>query len=351
MKNRYLMRRCIAIVFSLVCSFFIISMGTILAYNATNGPTENGAIQNHLPNPNNSIEVVDDDVIDTSPQEPITMPEPDITNILILGLDASNGPALTDTILLMSFDGHTNMVDVISIPRDTRVLPTEVDQEDARSIGRHLLPGAPIKINEMHSMMGRDNGYRFVQRHVGAILGVEVDYYVLIDLEAFRVLVDSIGGVYINVRPQGHHYVDIYQNPPLVINIEGGLQLLNGERAEQFVRYRGPRGDLGRIENQQLFMNEFFSQAMSMDNIVSLGVGIIRSMFQHVSTDFNPLTEMGLVMGALQNLNPESIDFHTLPGDARNGIHAFNHTTDFFWVDYAEAIGMMERIRLDNMSR
>jgi len=86
-----------------------------------------------------------------------------------------------------------------------------------------------------------------------------IDYYVLVNLEGFRNIIDLIGGVKMDV-PYDMEYDDPDQD--LYINIKKGYQVLNGEKSEQFIRFRSGyiQGDIGRIDAQKLFMAALIAQ-------------------------------------------------------------------------------------------
>jgi polyisoprenyl-teichoic acid--peptidoglycan teichoic acid transferase len=116
-------------------------------------------------------------------------------------------------------------VTMISIPRDI------------------YLPQWQAKINDMYFYQGAEG----LERSVEEITGLPIDYYVIINIDIFKDLVDALGGVEINV-PYDMYYTDAAAN--LSINLKAGPQVLDGEQAAGFVRFRySPRGDYDRIDN------------------------------------------------------------------------------------------------------
>jgi LCP family protein required for cell wall assembly len=171
-----------------------------------------------------------------------------------------------------------------------------------------------MRINAIAAHGGRTHGMEFLQRHIERMLGIEIDYHALVDLRAFRNIVDAVGGIHMDIRPQGLFYDDPCQN--LHIRVPGGRQLLDGQTAEWVVRFRTyPQADLERINVQHEFMKQFFSQVINRDTIMSNLGPFLRTMISYVRTDFGVL-DIPLYLRYAASLNAENITFYTLPGYA-----------------------------------
>jgi anionic cell wall polymer biosynthesis LytR-Cps2A-Psr (LCP) family protein len=105
----------------------------------------------------------------------------------------------------------------------------------------------------------------------------------VIDFEALESIVDSVGGVEIDV-PFDMIYSDPYQD--LYIDIKAGLQVLDGKNAVDFVRYRAEyaEGDLGRIDAQKKFMSALFKKVIS-DIALTRMLSMIRELLPLLETD------------------------------------------------------------------
>lgn len=122
------------------------------------------------------------------------------------------------------------------------------------------------KLNAIHSYSDEKNCCTNTVLQIEDLLGINIDHYVKIDLDAFRKIVDTVGGVEVDV-PQDMDYEDPVQD--LYIHLDAGLQTLNGEQAEQLVRFRKyPTGDEGRIEVQQLFLKALAEKVLSSESIL-----------------------------------------------------------------------------------
>jgi LCP family protein required for cell wall assembly len=239
---------------------------------------------------------------------------PERTNFMITGVDA--GSFLTDVVLVGSFNRETQEITIISIPRDTRITLPKEDIKELNELGRSVPGHGTMRINTINVYGGKDHGITFLRRHIERMLDIEIDYYALVDLRAFRNIVDAVGGVYMDIPSGGLFYDDPYQN--LKIRVPGGPnQLLDGAKAEGVVRFRATYrgGDLQRINVQQEFMKQFFAQAINKDNIIQNLGQFLMTIINYVRTDFG-LTDIPLYLRYAAGLDPEKITFLTLPGHA-----------------------------------
>ncbi|MCL1986785.1 MAG: LCP family protein [Firmicutes bacterium] len=274
--------------------------------NLPNVPSQN------LPTPPTAIELPiieeTDETEETAEIEELAIPAR--TNVLLLGID---NVGLADVIIVASFERESGEINLLSIPRDTYTLIPPERIANMRNDGVWVPNTGIVKINAVRSLGGPNHGIRYMQEQLAETLGIQFDYFVEINIRAFREIVDIIGGVEIEV-PQAMNYHDPYQN--LRINIPAGLHLMNGAMAEQFVRYRGyANADLGRINAQQQFMTQLFRQAMTRDALLSNPIGMIQILLQNVQTDIG--LDLLNYIPYIGNLNPELIFTYTLPGEER----------------------------------
>lgn len=217
-----------------------------------------------------------------TPEEP--------ANVLLIGLDKSTMHG--DVIMVVQLDPVDNEINILSIPRDTRV---------------EVSPGRYDKINHT---MGYSNPEKSIINAVEGVTGIPIDFYCEITFEGFRKFIDELGGVEFDV-PVPMHYEDPDQD--LYIHIDKGLQVLNGQQAEGVVRFRNTyaRADLQRIEVQQDFLKALFEQKLN-GGIVKKVPEILEVMYEEVETDF-PLDLAMRYSGMLESLNGESLSAFTLP--------------------------------------
>jgi len=177
-------------------------------------------------------------------------------NFLVLGVEKD---PRTDSIFFISFNLDKKNLNVISIPRDTYYWDKGYDHPGQR------------KINAKYARnirFGKEKAARATIKAVEDILDIPIDYYVLVSYEGVEDIVDTIGGVEVDV-PFNMRYKDPTDKPPLKIYISKGNQVLNGEQAVKFLRWRKnnngigyPEGDLGRIEAQQNFIKSALKKSI-----------------------------------------------------------------------------------------
>ncbi len=238
--------------------------------------------------------------------------------IAVFGVDADE--LRTDVILVVNFNSKTNKIKVVSIPRDTKVDWTDSQRASLKE-DKGYSQVYTTKLNEMSAYGGMKNIRKYTIDELQNILGIKIDNYVIVNLDSFRKIVDTIGGVEVDV-PSRMKYSDPVQN--LRIDLSPGLQILDGDKAEQLVRFRSyPRGDEDRIVVQQLFLQSFAEKIMSPQTLTKVPqfIGIL---LKDLTADVS-LTEMMGYYPYLQSFNIENLSFATLPGEGRmeNGVSYF----------------------------
>ncbi len=256
----------------------------------------------------------EDSTSDRTAEVEFTIPDPpkkdERVNVLVLGVDVGNpmdtrAPSRADTMILASFDPEGKKLDLISLPRDTRV---NIKGKGLEKLGHANAYG----------------GAALAMETIGSFLDIDVHYYISIDYTGFRKFVDNLGGVRVNV-PFDMDYYDPYDNPPLRIDIPKGWQTLNGEKALQYVRYREgyKNGDIGRIEAQQAFMDATIDKILSAGTILRLPA-LADTLSSHLKTNMTP-SDMGKYAFRAAGIDKESITMYRLPGDSEyiDGISYF----------------------------
>ncbi len=232
---------------------------------------------------------------------PVTLERP--INILVLGIDNSGHPhsgavlppeALagnSDTMLLVRIVPETHQINVLSIPRDTLVqTPTGID-----------------KINDANMQGGATQAVQTVSQLLD---GTPIDRYIRLDTEGFIHLVDALGGVAITV-PKPMDYVDRTQH--LSIHLAAGLQTLNGQHLQEYVRFRHDEwGDIGRVQRQQDVLKAI---AWTLVQPATLGKlpALLHVIQSNVDTDLS-LGEMLAIAQMTHDLKSHQINLTLLPG-------------------------------------
>lgn len=219
-------------------------------------------------------------------------------NILLMGTDDGDpdnpeNPRRSDTMIVASINPDQKTVNLLSIPRDSKV----------------TIPGRPGYDKITHAFFY--GGASLAVRTVEANFHIPINYYVTIDWQAFIKVVDILGGVDLNVE-QDMDYEDPYEN--LSIHLHKGLQHLNGEKAGEYVRFRHDElGDIGRVERQERFLKALSAQMFKAGTLMKLPA-LITTISNYVQTDMNTYT---LIKTAtfLKNMNSDFLHAEMLPGD------------------------------------
>ena len=118
-----------------------------------------------------------------------------------------------------------------------------------------------------------------------SLLNIPIHYYVKINYEGLHNLVDALGGVHIDVK-EDMRYTD--RAGGLYIDIEAGPKVLNGAKAEEFLRFRDrATGDLGRIERQQQFVRALAEEVFSASTLFKIPE-LSRIIVDNVETNMTP---------------------------------------------------------------
>lgn len=223
-------------------------------------------------------------------------------NVLLIGPDESG--ANYDTLLIASIDDQNNVVKLINLPRDIYIEYSPEVKAQLKSVWPKYSSSKGIyKINAAHSIGKRINykdgqgrfgnpEYDFTADLIDEVFGIYIDDFVFIKPSSLRRVVDYFGGVEINVP-----YVMKYSDPTqdLEIDLDKGLQTLNGAQAEGFVRFRqgvdekGKHvsiGDIERKKNQVTFVKAFMDQHLNLKNIGKF-VTIFNDLESYVTTSID----------------------------------------------------------------
>lgn len=233
-------------------------------------------------------------------------------NILVIGQSQN----LTDTLLVCSYDPKIQDVALLSIPRDTFV-------------GRNKNTATGFdKINALYQI-DPDK----LLKKVNDITGLGINYYIKVDTQGLKDLVDSVGGIYFDV-PIDMDYDDSSQK--LSIHLKAGYQLLDGNKAEQVLRFRHNNNgstypaeygqeDIGRMKTQRAFITEVIKQVAKPENITKVDE-YIKIANNNVETNFNIWNLKDYAPYAI-DFNADNIKTETLPGvpEKCNGVWLYIH--------------------------
>lgn len=234
--------------------------------------------------------------------------------LAVFGVDEDG--VRTDVIFVLNYNSKTDKMRIISVPRDTRIEWTEAQSELVQESKGYDI--SVSKLNEMTSYGGIENIRDLTIAQIEEMLDLQIDNYVIVTIDAFKKIVDAIGGVEVDVPDlggKGLHYDDNYQD--LHIHLDPGVQLLDGEAAEGLVRFRKgyAEGDVGRIKTQQLFL-EAFAKKVTSPSIITKIPNIINAVIESVTTDIK-LSEITGYLPYLSSMTAENLTFNIVPGEGQ----------------------------------
>lgn len=228
-------------------------------------------------------------------------------NVLLLGIDARPGEkdARSDSMIIISIDRDTKKIAMVSVPRDTLV--------DIPGHGQN-------KINAANALGGAE----LARTTVEDLLDIEIPYYVKTNFDGFKEIVDTLGGVDINVEKRMYY-------PAENINLHPGPQRLDGYNALGYVRFRyDALGDISRTERQQKFLTALAKEMMQAKTIIKLPK-LVPQIMAAVDTNLGVGDAIFLTRVA-SNLDSNNIVTATLPGAF------YNYKGASYWkVDEAKA--------------
>jgi LCP family protein required for cell wall assembly len=222
------------------------------------------------------------------------------TNFLVLGLDNNEGISRTDAVVVVSVDERNANAALISLPRDTKL----------------VVDGKTERLNAVLPKKGRAALIKTVED----ILNIPIHYYVQMDYHGFERIIDTLGGVIIDVE-MPMVYDDYSQK--LHIRIMPGKQRLNGEQALHYVRYRGDgygdisltnAGYVGRVSRQQKFIEALVNEVSRPSNLGKLP-NLVPKLKDAIRTNLTP-TEMVKWATLAQSARGFQIKNFVLPGNS-----------------------------------
>lgn len=196
----------------------------------------------------------------TKRTETLNLEQQEPFSVLMLGVDERDGDSgRSDTMIVMTVNPEKKSVKMLSIPRDTR---TEI-------VGH----GTTDKINHAYAF----GGVAMSMDTVENFLDIPIDYYMQINMEGFKDIVDSVGGVIVN------NDLDFtYEG----VHFPKGEVTLNGEKALKFsrMRYEDPRGDFGRQLRQRLIIQAVLKEGASLNSLTNFD-DIFAALSKNIKTN------------------------------------------------------------------
>ncbi|WP_277423916.1 LytR family transcriptional regulator [Bacillus sp. FJAT-42376] len=192
---------------------------------------------------NDTVANIQEEVKVTKTKPIVNLEKKEPISILLMGVDERKGDSgRSDSLIYMTVNPNKKEMHMVSIPRDTR---TEI-------VGHNTTD----KINHAYAFGGTKMAIETVQK----FLGVDVDYFIKVNMESFKQVVDTVGGVQIN-----NHLAFTYEGE----TFEKGPITLNGEQALKYsrMRYEDPDGDFGRQLRQRKIIEAVIAKGANIQSI------------------------------------------------------------------------------------
>ncbi len=204
-------------------------------------------------------------------------------NVLLIGVGGADhaGGTLADSIMIASIDTQAKTISLLSVPRDLYV----------------SIPGdGKDKINAAHSYgesgsKTKGGGPALLKQVITSTLGIPVDYFIRVDFTGFKQIIDTVGGITINVPKaiNDPFYPDAQMKGYEPFSISAGVHQLDGKTALKYARSRETTSDFDRARRQQEIIVALRDKVLSAQVLANPKkvTDIITVLGNHVLTDMN----------------------------------------------------------------
>ncbi|AXM89059.1 LytR family transcriptional regulator [Anoxybacillus ayderensis] len=219
-------------------------------------------------------------------------------SFLLIGVDErKNDRGRADSLIVVTLNPTEQSIKMLSIPRDTRTAIVGKGKED--------------KINHSYAFGGVEMTIATVEQ----FLHIPIDYYIKVNMEGFKDIVDAVGGVTVS--------------NPFAFNYEGesfpkGEITLDGDRALKYtrMRYDDPRGDFGRQDRQKQVIAAIIKKGASLSSLVNYS-DILEAIGKNVKTNMT-FDEMKQIQANYKEARHHIEQLHLQgKGQKMNGIYYF----------------------------
>lgn len=221
-------------------------------------------------------------------EAPVSLPQAEGTvNLMVIGSDIRPGGGFrTDVMMLVSIHGDSGTISVVSFPRDLYV----------------IIPGwMEQRINTAF----QHGGFSLLAETLAYNFGVRPEYYVMTNFDGFIGIIDSLGGVTVNIEKTLRDKCDLPQAVNTYCTVNPGPMIMNGKMALWYVRSRYSSSDFDRLRRAQEVLYGVFNRLMSLDAISHLP-DLYNSYRNSVDTNMNLDTMIPLLSVAAAAYNDSS---------------------------------------------
>ncbi|WP_029606413.1 LCP family protein [Companilactobacillus farciminis] len=224
-------------------------------------------------------------------------------SILLLGVDTTdngirdtetNYRGNSDTMIVVTVNPKTNKTTMVSVPRDTMAQIWKSSTNNTRKIQ---------KINSAYNIGNEGSAVATTEK----LLNVPIDYYVKVDFNSLKQIVNAVGGVDVNV-PFSFSYGDTGEKES---HFKKGKMHLNGKQALDYsrMRYEDPEGDYGRQKRQRQVITAIIKSAASANTFTHYQK-VLNSISSSMTTNLS-FSDMQSVFfnyrGAAKNIDSDHV--------------------------------------------
>ncbi|HZM73505.1 MAG TPA: LCP family protein [Candidatus Polarisedimenticolia bacterium] len=271
----------------------------------------------------------------------------DRLNILLIGSDEQGGGHNTDTLIVVSIDPATKRVAMFSLPRDTVDVP--IPEGPPRAVFGRVYGG---KINAwFHAADVRPDlfpgtdatrGYNALKSILGNLYGLDVKYYVEVNFDGFRAIVDALGGVTVNVQvPVVDDQYPVGGGRNMRVYIPSGIQHMNGSQALVYARSRKGSSDFDRGQRQQRILLSLRQQT-DIARVLPKLDELMNALAASIRTDI-PRELVPQLLGLANEIDTKTLHAYVFAPPAygvegsRNGLYILTPRVDRIRAAVAEA--------------
>lgn len=215
-------------------------------------------------------------------------------SVLLIGADQRPEQIVfnTDSLIFTSVDPETKQISMLSIPRDTRVA---------------LKGHGNVKINEVASL----TDIQTLEKNIEQLTGEEIAGYVQTNFSGFKKIIDTLGGITVDVEKK--MYFETGDDEDGYIDLDKGVQRLNGSQALQYARFRNDAlGDISRTARQQVVLKAVAKEMFKLSTLPKLP-WLIPQLMEAVKTNLS-LKDILLLTKVAVQFDSANVITQTLPG-------------------------------------
>ena len=249
-----------------------------------------------------------DKPINDNPSAEETKPMEELPfGMLLIGLDyrPETGSMNTDALIISIWNPETKEVNLLSIPRDTRVVVPDYGEMKVNAV--YSIGEKEKRKQEEQGLTPTINGPYLLMEVLSDYFDIPVKYYARVDFKGFELIIDELGGVEVYVDRDMLYYS---AKDGTNINLHKGLQVLDGKNALDFARFRrsadgNDSSDFERNERQQKILKSLSDKISSIKGFSNI-FDILDIAGDHLRTNFSP-DEMKAVFWKYKSLRPDNI--------------------------------------------